>query len=189
MAWAAWYPRHPYVSTGMKFLQWLDGQLQKDEPSKLFVDEYRNYVWVEDLVAVTVKLIEDFPGKPPAFRLMHCGGPDSLNRMQVAESLAAAKGYALEYKSEDGMLPRTLPTQRAEVDLGLCKQTRHSSSLPNISMCSALCCNENYFVFRCASTGYPSPLCIRFSSDKVEAFMGRPMRAISECIGQSKDRI
>jgi len=148
-------PKHPFVSHGGKFLQWLDGQLQKDEPSRLFVDEYRNYVWVEDLVAVTMKLICEFPDKLPPFKLMHCGGPDSLNRLEVAEALASAKGYALEYKGQDGsMLPRILPTKRADIDLG-----------------------------------YPSPLCIRFSSDKVESFLGRPMRPISACIAASTSRI
>lgn len=126
-------PQHPYGSSGggAKFLQWLDSRLRADEQTKLFQDEYRNYVWVEDLVAVAVKLIEDFPSVKPPHSLMHCGGPDALNRVQVAEALAAAKGYSLTFKPEGGEeLARVVPVPRAEVDLGypspLCIRFRSS---------------------------------------------------------------
>lgn len=116
-------PKPPFGEAGgTKFLQWLDSRLQAKEPSKLFVDELRNYVWVEDLVDVTLKLIADFtsngggvlPGK-----LLHCGGPESLNRVEVAERLAAAKGYDLAYTAEGGKRePKIVPTPRAALDLG-----------------------------------------------------------------------
>eukprot|EP00933_Yihiella_yeosuensis_P074349 TRINITY_DN83250_c0_g1_i1.p1 TRINITY_DN83250_c0_g1~~TRINITY_DN83250_c0_g1_i1.p1 ORF type:complete len:327 (-),score=53.99 TRINITY_DN83250_c0_g1_i1:71-1051(-) len=149
-------PPYPSASNGgTKFLQWLDGRLRTDAPSNLFDDEYRNYVWVEDLVDVTLKLIADFPSKPPPHSIMHCGGPDSLNRVQVAEALAAAKGYALTYKDDQGIeQPRIIPSPRASVDLG-----------------------------------YPSPLCIRFQSSRVEAYLGRGMRKISDAIVGARSRI
>jgi len=127
-------PKHPYGSSGggAKFLQWLDARLRTDEQTKLFQDEYRNYVWVEDLVAVAVKLIEEFPAARPQYSLMHCGGPEALNRVQVAEALAAAKGYSLTFTPEGGgeTLERIVPVPRAEVDLGypspLCIRFRSS---------------------------------------------------------------
>lgn len=112
-------PRHPYLSNGTKFLQWLDAQLRCDVPLKLFRDELRNYVWVEDLAAVVTRLIQDFPASLPLQRLLHCGGPDALSRVDVAQLLAGAKGYSLTYTGEDGQeLPRIMPVPRASVDLG-----------------------------------------------------------------------
>eukprot|EP00401_Gymnodinium_catenatum_P077207 CAMPEP_0117491904 /NCGR_PEP_ID=MMETSP0784-20121206/18307_1 /TAXON_ID=39447 /ORGANISM="" /LENGTH=336 /DNA_ID=CAMNT_0005286709 /DNA_START=68 /DNA_END=1078 /DNA_ORIENTATION=+ len=148
-------PAHPYAITGKKFLQWVDDRLRIDECTKLFEDEYRNYVWVEDLVAVAVTLIEGFPTKPPAYPLIHCGGPEPLNRLDIAAALATAKRYGLSYKGEGGAdLPRIVPVKRAEVDLG-----------------------------------YPSPLCVRFASPRVESILGRPMRPVAECINTSVDQI
>eukprot|EP00930_Biecheleria_cincta_P097098 TRINITY_DN8882_c0_g1_i1.p1 TRINITY_DN8882_c0_g1~~TRINITY_DN8882_c0_g1_i1.p1 ORF type:complete len:368 (+),score=69.05 TRINITY_DN8882_c0_g1_i1:28-1104(+) len=116
-------PKAPFGEAGgTKFLQWLDSRLQVNEPSKLFVDELRNYVWVEDLVDVTLKLIADFTkngGKSLPGKLLHCGGPESLNRVEVAERLADAKGHALTYVAEGGKQEsKIVPTPRAAVDLG-----------------------------------------------------------------------
>lgn len=150
-------PLHPYGATGgTKFLQWLDGRLQADEATKVFDDEYRNYIWVEDLAEVVVRLVEDFPLRQPPHALMHCGGPEALSRLDVARALAAAKGYADTYREVAGgaELPRVVPTKRADVDLG-----------------------------------YASPLCVRFRSERVEAYMGRPMRPIAECIRAHASRI
>lgn len=145
-------PRHPYGNSGgAKFLQWLDSRLRADEQTKLFQDEYRNYVWVEDLVAVAVKLIEDFPSARPQHALMHCGGPDALNRVQVAEALAAAKGYSLTFRPEGGEeLQRVAPSPRAEVDLGypspLCirfKSSRAEEFLGRPMRSIAECCRAS----------------------------------------------
>lgn len=148
-------PRHPYVSTGTKFLQWLDGQLRNNSPTTLFEDEFRNYVWVEDIAAVVVRLVEDFRTKPPPHRLMHCGGPDALSRVDVALALAAAKGYSATYRTEEGQeFPRVVPAKRSSVDLG-----------------------------------YASPLCVRITSGRAEAYMGRPFRPIDDCIRENVLRI
>eukprot|EP00927_Polykrikos_kofoidii_P025483 TRINITY_DN22873_c0_g1_i1.p1 TRINITY_DN22873_c0_g1~~TRINITY_DN22873_c0_g1_i1.p1 ORF type:complete len:366 (+),score=45.70 TRINITY_DN22873_c0_g1_i1:48-1100(+) len=115
-------PVHPYVATGKKFLQWLDDRLQAHETTSLFEDEYRNYVWIDDLVAVVMKLIDDFPSKPPPYRLFHCGGPDTLNRVDVARALAEAKRYSPTYSTKENGTDveknRVLPIKRSEVDLG-----------------------------------------------------------------------
>merc|ERR1712224_1141429 len=78
-----------------------------------------NYVWVGDVVEVVKKLIENFPEKPPPHKLMHCGGPEALNRVQVATTLAHAKGYSLTYKNTDGSeVEKMVPTKREAIDLG-----------------------------------------------------------------------
>jgi len=116
-------PQHPYFkSGGTKFLQWLDGRLRANETSSLFMDEFRNYVWVEDLVAVVSKLVSDFAqGGESALpaKLMLCGGPEPLSRVEVAKKLAAAKGHALTYVGDDGVeQDKIVPAPRAEIDLG-----------------------------------------------------------------------
>mmetsp|Transcript_58467 Transcript_58467/g.163823 ORF Transcript_58467/g.163823 Transcript_58467/m.163823 type:complete len:323 (-) Transcript_58467:79-1047(-) len=112
-------PVHPYASTGTKFLQWLGGQLQKDEPTKVFNDEHRNYTWVEDLVAMVLRLIDAFPSSLPKHRLFICGGPEALTRVDVARSLAEAKGWPLTFRGPDGEERQRLePAPRASVDLG-----------------------------------------------------------------------
>lgn len=147
-------PRHPYAETGTKFLQWLDKQLRVDAPIKLFEDEFRNYVWVEDVAALVAKLVADFPTKPP-HKLMHCGGPDALSRLEVAHALVVAKGYSLTYKDADGKeAQRMLAVPRASVDLG-----------------------------------YASPLCVVVKSARAEAYLGRPLRRIGECIRENASRI
>lgn len=114
-------PKPPFPSAsagGTKFLQWLDSRLQLPEQTKLFNDELRNYSWVEDLVEIVMKLLRDF-GKAQVPRLMHCGGPIAMTRVQVAECLAAAKGNPLEFQDQSGTSQsRIVPVARDEIDLG-----------------------------------------------------------------------
>ena len=139
-------PRSPFSDPPIgKFVQWLDEQLADDDGPetssggggeerdcqvKLFSDELRCYVHVEDvadlLVALALKAVEERQeggdgggggengdcsdgnggshdggqggvgaecgdtGRP---RIIHCGGPEALSRVQVGEMVLEARGY------------------------------------------------------------------------------------------------
>jgi len=126
------------------------------KPLTLFEDEYRSYVYVGDIVRIVAALIQkcqqlrETSADADAFRrsvpqVLNMGGPDALNRVQVAHELAAALGIGLtrsvrieactvasndapsqakEGTRVDGQRilieerPKVLPTSRASVDLG-----------------------------------------------------------------------
>jgi len=126
------------------------------KPLTLFNDEYRSYVFVGDIVRVVAELIQrwqqlrETSADADAFRrsvpqVLNMGGPDALNRVQVAHEVAGALGTRLtrsvrieacafasddtpcqgkEGARADGQRivieerPKVLPTSRASVDLG-----------------------------------------------------------------------
>uniref|UniRef100_A0A6U6IDF6 RmlD-like substrate binding domain-containing protein n=1 Tax=Zooxanthella nutricula TaxID=1333877 RepID=A0A6U6IDF6_9DINO len=112
-------PVQPYMNTGTKFLQWLDNQLRDDSSARLFEDEIRNYVWVEDIAAVIAKLAGDFPDRLPKYRTFNCGGPAALSRVDVAHALVDAKRYSPSFTDSGGVeRQRVVPIPRADIDLG-----------------------------------------------------------------------
>mmetsp|Transcript_7020 Transcript_7020/g.13007 ORF Transcript_7020/g.13007 Transcript_7020/m.13007 type:complete len:393 (+) Transcript_7020:28-1206(+) len=141
---------------GTKFTQWLAASLADVQrtglsdsvgtgdqsinaadykPLTLFHDEYRSYVYVGDIVRVVAALIQmrETSADADAFRrsvpqVLNMGGPDALNRVQVAHEVAAALGTRLtcSVRAEAGEeaqvitveKPKIIPTSRTSVDLG-----------------------------------------------------------------------
>ena len=95
-------PPSPYTGTG-KFLQWLRGELARAcegdtvvrESVTLFHDEFRNFIWVEDICCVANRIVEDevFTGEPVQSFGYNMGGPERLSRVDVGMRVCAAFGY------------------------------------------------------------------------------------------------
>lgn len=58
--------------------QWILNAMDTSQPIRLFVDEIRCPVWVENLADLLLELtVRDFPG------ILHLGGPQALNRWEL----------------------------------------------------------------------------------------------------------
>jgi dTDP-4-dehydrorhamnose reductase len=73
------------------FLQWMLSMLRGDAGGKLFADEIRTPVWVEDLCAAIILLMSS-----RAKGVYHCGGPDRLSRWQFGQLVAQIYGIPLK---------------------------------------------------------------------------------------------
>ena len=92
-------PRAPYTNAG-KFLQFLDGRLREAasaggaaggaEPLTLFTDEVRSFVYVGD-VARAVRACCARGRGAPLPPVVHVGGPEPLNRLELGARVAAAR--------------------------------------------------------------------------------------------------
>ena len=73
------------------FLQWMLQLLRGEKQGKLFTDEFRSPVWVEDLCrAIELVCNTGLTG------LFHCGGPDRLSRWQFGELVANVYGIQID---------------------------------------------------------------------------------------------
>ena len=69
------------------FVQWLDAALVSDAGAELFEDEFRNPVYVEDIVAACAALlVRHAAGTLPAHRVFNLGGPERCVRARLGES-------------------------------------------------------------------------------------------------------
>ncbi|CAA7017368.1 unnamed protein product [Microthlaspi erraticum] len=78
-------------------IQWMDSVLQKGDAVEFFHDEYRCPIYVKDLLAVIMKLINTWVASDDKqMRLvLNAGGPDRLSRVQMAEAVAEVGGHDL----------------------------------------------------------------------------------------------
>ncbi|CAL4886106.1 unnamed protein product [Urochloa decumbens] len=75
-------------------IQWMDSVLSQGQHVEFFNDEFRCPVYVKDMVAVILSLAKNWlsDGKKVQV-LLNVGGPDRVSRLQMAESVAAVRGY------------------------------------------------------------------------------------------------
>ncbi|CAN6232855.1 unnamed protein product [Urochloa humidicola] len=75
-------------------IQWMDSVLSQGQHVEFFNDEFRCPVYVKDMVAVILSLAKNWlsDGKKVQV-LLNVGGPDRVSRPQMAESVAAVRGY------------------------------------------------------------------------------------------------
>ncbi|KAK9904863.1 hypothetical protein WJX75_004139 [Coccomyxa subellipsoidea] len=64
------------------FLQFVARQLAEETPTSFFNDEFRNPVFVDDIVSVVLRLLQ--PGTTQPGRLYNMGGPERLSRVDMA---------------------------------------------------------------------------------------------------------
>ncbi|KAF3796215.1 Methionine adenosyltransferase 2 subunit beta [Nymphaea thermarum] len=75
-------------------IQWIDGVLSEGKDIEFFQDEFRCPVYVKDVVDVILRLIKkSIPNGEDMQLLLNVGGPDRVSRVQMAEAVAAIKGY------------------------------------------------------------------------------------------------
>lgn len=78
----------PAVSRPTTFLLQLES-LRTGEPLKLFEDEFRTPIWLEDAAEATrVAAASDYHG------ILHLGGPERLSRLEMGHLMAEALGMA-----------------------------------------------------------------------------------------------
>ena len=74
------------------FLQFCDERLASGTPTDFFDDEWRSVVAVEDIVAWLQWFIAGGVARAPGVYCM--GGPERLNRVQIARAVAQARGHS-----------------------------------------------------------------------------------------------
>uniref|UniRef100_A0ACD5ZCN5 Uncharacterized protein n=1 Tax=Avena sativa TaxID=4498 RepID=A0ACD5ZCN5_AVESA len=76
-------------------IQWMDDVLSKGQEVNFFNDEYRCPVYVQDMVDVILSLTNSWLSDGRKVQvLLNVGGPDRVSRLQMAESVADARGYS-----------------------------------------------------------------------------------------------
>jgi len=102
-------PPAPYTGKG-KFLQWLTGALEEkhrmevssDRGVTLWSDEFRNFIWVDDIVKIVASIVEQakagtgdiLPTEGNLTRIFNMGGPEALSRVDVGNKLCVAMDVA-----------------------------------------------------------------------------------------------
>jgi len=74
------------------FLQWMDSALAGTEKVSFFNDEFRNPIFVQDILKIVRILIAKKDEAMP-FRVFNMGGPERLSRVDMAMALAKVKHY------------------------------------------------------------------------------------------------
>eukprot|EP00898_Chlorokybus_atmophyticus_P008277 jgi/Chlat1/8450/Chrsp80S07858 len=83
------------VSRGL-FVQWIDETLAKGQETTFFEDEFRNFVFVDDIIAIILVLLANCKSEPFfKRRLYNMGGPERLSRLEFARKVAQIRGYDL----------------------------------------------------------------------------------------------
>lgn len=84
--------------------------LQK--PTTFFADEWRTPTYVLDLLAACRAAVERGDGLPPGRRVFNVGGPQRVNRVDMALAVAEARGYdpSLVLPGSSSDVPRTCAT-------------------------------------------------------------------------------
>ncbi|CAH9097014.1 unnamed protein product [Cuscuta europaea] len=81
-------------------IQWMDSVLAKGDQTEFFHDEFRCPVYVRDLVtAIQILTNRWISESKPIQLLVNAGGPDRLSRAQMAEAVAAMRGYNVLIRS------------------------------------------------------------------------------------------
>ncbi|DAZ99222.1 TPA: hypothetical protein N0F65_008089 [Lagenidium giganteum] len=99
-----------------KFIEWLHKQLfeSNDQPVRLWSDEIRSFVFVQDIVGLVLLLLQRDNECWTANPIINVGGAESLSRVQVAEQyIAVCNGRSI--RREHAPLAAV---QRASVDIG-----------------------------------------------------------------------
>lgn len=75
-------------------IQWIDSALSPGQEVEFFHDEFRCPVYVKDMVNVILTLIKKWISEGKQMQLLlNVGGPDRVSRVQMAETVAAIRGY------------------------------------------------------------------------------------------------
>lgn len=74
--------------TRTSFLDMLVERVRAGEPVRVFSDEVRNHVAVQDVASVLWRLV-----RHPLDGILHLGGPEGMTRMALAETLCALGGW------------------------------------------------------------------------------------------------
>lgn len=77
-------------------VQWIDSLLAKGNEVELFHDEFRCPIFVKDVVTIIQTLTRRWIADGTSMQVIfNVGGPDRLSRLQMAEIVAAVRGYEL----------------------------------------------------------------------------------------------
>ncbi|GAQ82491.1 Rossmann-fold NAD(P)-binding domain-containing protein [Klebsormidium nitens] len=89
-------PQPPLMPVGRTLpLAWMDGVLSSGQETSFFEDEFRNPVYVGDVVAAIAKLAESAEQDYPyPHRVFNLGGPERLSRVDMALAVARERGYS-----------------------------------------------------------------------------------------------
>ncbi|XP_077223819.1 NAD(P)-binding Rossmann-fold superfamily protein [Tasmannia lanceolata] len=85
-------------------IQWIDSVLSQDDEVEFFNDEFRTPIYVKDVVKIILALTERWISDGKQMQLLlNVGGRDRVSRLQMAEAVAAYRGYnTLLIKSVSG---------------------------------------------------------------------------------------
>ncbi|KAL4169238.1 hypothetical protein KRP22_010161 [Phytophthora ramorum] len=102
-----------------KFMEWLHHQLFQSGtatvPLKLWRDEFRSYLYIQDFVAILFKMLSAQAETPAT--LVNVGGVEALSRVELAHKyLGACTRH--NSKAVNAVKREIVPTARAQVDLG-----------------------------------------------------------------------
>ncbi len=78
----------PHIGLKSSPLGWIERQFRNGAPVRLFVDEWRTPVYVEDVVSVFLALRAHVG---PA--IFHCGGPERISRFELGKRFAIKAGF------------------------------------------------------------------------------------------------
>jgi dTDP-4-dehydrorhamnose reductase len=101
---------------------------------RLFTDEFRTPLWVEDAARVVIEL-----GRSDASGILHAAGPERLSRLEMIARCGAALGTAPELLTPVSRLSIASDEPRP-ADLSLCgEQIWRSVARWNLARCGELC--------------------------------------------------
>ncbi|KAI7843840.1 hypothetical protein COHA_002393 [Chlorella ohadii] len=107
-------PPPPNPTRRGQFLQSIDANLAAKKPSTFFDDEWRTPTYVGDLVAACCAAVERCGQLPPSAgeRIINVGGPQRINRVDMALALCRVRGYDLQLvqPGSAASVPRTCAT-------------------------------------------------------------------------------
>ena len=92
------------------FLGWMHEALAASKPLKLFFDEWRTPIFIEDIIRIVAMLLQRQPRK----RVYNLAGPERLSRYEFGEILADVYGYdpLLLIKASQSEYPAPVPRPR-----------------------------------------------------------------------------
>ncbi len=99
---------------GTSFSQWIENQLSQEQPVRLYVDQYRTPILVDNLAKILIELAESrFTG------ILHCGGPERIDRFSFGQKLCRIAGYDASLLLPASMTEDQPPAPRPR-DVSLC---------------------------------------------------------------------
>ncbi|EIE18739.1 methionine adenosyltransferase regulatory beta subunit-related [Coccomyxa subellipsoidea C-169] len=90
-------PQSPTPVSRALFLQFVARQLKEGTPTSFFNDEFRNPVFVDDIVSVVLRLLQPgtvLSGRWACILVYNMGGPERLSRVDMAAKVAEVWGYS-----------------------------------------------------------------------------------------------
>jgi dTDP-4-dehydrorhamnose reductase len=99
------FPEAPRAPT---FFETLVASLQRGERARLFVDELRSVLWLDDAARALLALADsELSG------VVHCGGPERLSRFALGEHVVRALGVSRDLLVPTQLADATFPEPRA----------------------------------------------------------------------------